>query len=237
MSKRQLWGEAVIEYPSGDNAILFTTHQSDIYSSIYSLIFIIFFILSFKYIRRSLIPIIHCCFRFSHTIKTQDNILLEHDRSALFVFSLFHFSMVAFFFLQVYMADFYHTYGSIIVPLLFLAFILFYGVKWALFLFIGWVVRHSGALAFLAKGSRDFIILSAIFTLPFPLFCLFSFSSEMTLLIIWCITIVVISYLLYLFRTLLHFIYARFSVFFWILYLCTLEIAPLALLYSVLKTI
>jgi len=237
MDKAQIWGEAVIEHPSGTNASLFAANQSDVCTSVYSLLFILFFLLTFKHIRHSLVTIVHCCFRFSQSMKTQDNLSLEQGRIVLFIFSLFHFSMAAFFFVYVFRVDLYHIYHWFLVPLFFLIFSLIYLSRWVVLVFIGWVIKYPKELTFIAKGSRDYLILATIFTLPFSLFTLFSWSSAVTSLTIWCFFVIALCYLLFLFRTLQHFLYARFSVFFWILYLCSLEIAPLALLYSVLITI
>ena len=237
MDKTQLWGEAVVEHPSGINASQFATIQSDIYSSIYCLLFIVFLLFSFKYIRHSIVPIVRCCFRFSLAIKSNENLSLEQGRLILFIFSLFHFSMVTFFFVQVCQADIYHTFGWLIIPFFFLAFLFIYLIRSGILFFIGWVVQSQNELTFLAKSLRDFTILAAMVTLPLSLFSLFSWSSFINPLITWCASALMLCYLLFLFRTLQYFIFVRFSIFFWILYLCSLEIAPLALLYSVFLTL
>jgi len=237
MDKTQLWGEAVVTHPSGVHASLFAAEQSDFNSSLFCLLFILFLLLTFNSIRRSLFPIIRCCFYFSQTLKTQNNLSLEQGRITLFIFSLFHFSIVAFFFVQTFRVDLYHTYGWLLVPAFFMIYTLIYLSRWVVFLFVGWVIRRTDDFKFIVNGSRDFFILAALFTLPLALFSLFSWSSEMMPLAIWGISALVVCYLLFLFRTLRYFIHVRFSVFFWILYLCSLEIAPLALLYSALLTI
>ena len=237
MDKTQLWGEAVVEHPSGINASLFATIQSDIYSSVYCLLFIVFLLLFFKYIRHSIALIVRCCFRFSLAIKSDENLSLEQGRLILFIFSLFHFAMVSFFFVKTCRADIYHTYGWLIAPFFFFVFLLIYLLRWAVLSFIGWVVQSPNELTFLTKNLRDFVILAAMATLPLSLSSLFSWSSAINPLITWCVSALILCYLLFLFRTLQYFIYVRFSIFFWILYLCSLEVAPLALLYSVFLTL
>jgi len=237
MDKTQLWGEAVVAHPSGTNASLYVGQQGDLLSGIYILFFITFLLLTYKFIRHSLIPVLRCGFSFSQTIKTENNLSLEQGRFVLFVFSLFHFSIISFFFIQTFSADLYDTYTWLLVPLFYLIYALIYVSRWAVLVFIGWVIRHPNELKFLARASRDFSILAAFFTLPVPLFSLFSCSSVMKPITIWSISALVLCYLLFLFRTLRYFIHVRFSVFFWILYLCGLEIAPLTLLYSVLLTV
>jgi len=237
MNKKELWGEAVIEHASGINASAFASIQSDLYASVYALSFIVFLLLAYKYIHRAIIPLIHCCFSFSQTIRTQDNLSLVQGRIILFIFSLFHFSMVAFFFIQAYKTDLYYKFGWPMIPFFCAILALVYLSKWAAFAFIGWVIRRTGELTSIASGIRDFFILSAILTLPLSFITLYSWTSAIKPLTIWCISILILCYLLFLLRTFRYFIYVRFSIFFWILYLCSLEIVPLALLYSVLLTV
>lgn len=237
MDKKQLWGDAVVEHPSGVSASVYANIQSDIYTSIYCLTFILFVLLAYKYVSRTIGTILSCCFRFSQTIKTQDNLSLEQGRIVLSIFSLFHISMIAFFFIKTFEAKLYHQLGWVIIPLLCLSLLLFYGAKYAALSFIGWVIRHSNELKIILKGVRDFFVLATVATFPLYFVTLFSWSSAIYVLTIWCVSVLTICYLLFLFRTLQYFIHFRFSIFFWILYLCALEIAPLALVYSVLITI
>jgi hypothetical protein len=237
MDKTQLWGDAVIEHPLGVDAFLYANIGNELFLSVSTLTFIVFLLLIYKYLHRSILPIINCCFRFSQTIKTQDNLSLEQGRLVLFIFSLFHISIGTFYLVYLYRTDLFVLYGWLLIPFFLLFLILFYCVRWMVFIFIGWVIRRQNELKFIAKGSRDFFILAALLTLPLSLSALFTMSSMVNILIIWCISAFILSYLLFLYRTLHYFIYVRFSVFFWFLYLCSFEIAPLVLLYSVFLTI
>jgi len=237
MDKTQLWGDEVIEHPSGMDASIRTFANTNTYSSIYTLFFIVFLLLSFKHIYRSLASVFRCCFRFSHALKVEDNLSLEQGRWVLFILSLMHFSMVIYYFVSVLRVDVYHRFASILVPLCVLFFLLIYFLRRAVFAFIGWVIRSPRELTFLAQGLRDYLILAAVFTFPLSFCTLFPLSSVIYLLVIWCVAALAVCYLLFLYRTLTYFFWVRFSVFFWILYLCGLEIAPLALLYSALTTI
>ena len=237
MNKQQLWGDAVIEHPSGINASVYRKKHSDIYSSIFFLTFLVSILLVHKYIHRSIFPVLRSCFRFSQTLSTQDNLALEQGRIILFVLSLFHFSMVAFFFVQTYEVKQLFQFGWAIIPSFCLILLLFFGCRYAVFAFVGWVIQYSSDLKIIAKWLRDFFILAAFVTFPIYFSILFFWPTAVHFLTLWCIVSFLISYLFFLFRTLRYFIHLRFSFFFWILYLCSLEIAPLALLYSVIKTI
>lgn len=237
MNKKELWGKEVIEHPVRAKASESTSSQTDIYSSFFCLVIIIFLLFARKQISRSLMSIVRCCFRFSQTIRAEDNISLGQGRIILFSFSLFYFSVLSFYAIQTYRIDLYETYGWLLVPFLFVAFVLFYQLRWGLFMLVGWVIKQPEEFTFLAKGLRDYLILSATCTLPLSFVTLLPWSQGTKFLIFWCAIAIIISYLLFLFRTIKYFIYVRFSVFFWFLYLCSLEIAPIAFLYSALLTI
>jgi len=237
MNKKELWGEAVVEHPSRANASESTMVQTDIYSSFFCLAVIFFLLIAKKHIHRSLVTIIRCCFRFSQTIKVQDNISLGQGRIILFIFSLFYISMLSFYFIQTYRIDLFDAYHWFLVPIFFFVYTLLYVLRWFVFGFVGWVIKRQSEFSFLACGLRDYLILVATFTVPLTFLTLLSWPSALKLLMTLCSMAIIVSYLLFLFRTLRYFIYVRFSVFFWILYLCSLEIAPIAFLYSALITI
>jgi len=233
MDKTQLWGSEVIEHQSGTVASMYTIDQGGAYSGIYSLVFLIILLVSFKFIRQSIAVMLTCCFRFSRAWKTQEDVSLETGRVILFLVSLLHFSILSFFFLQIYRPDLLESLGWLIIPILGLAFYLFYLCKWSLLVAVGWLVRQPNELRFLAQSPRDFVILAAILSLPLSLFNLFSLVSNTDYLFFWCVIVLIFCFFLFITHTLRLFIYFRFSVFFWILYLCSLEIAPLALLYRI----
>ena len=237
MDKTELWGEAVIEYPSGINASVYRAQQADSCASVYALLFLIILLLSHKQIRRALSTVVLCCFRFLYALKIEENLSLEQGRNTLFGLSLFHFSMVTFHFVKASRAELFGRFEWLSIPLFFLLYLLFYLLRRAVFAFIGWIIRAPNELKFMAKGLRDFVIFAAVATFPLSFVHLFSWSSVVMPMAIWCVSALTVSFLLFVFRTFRYFIYVRFSVFFWILYLCTLEIAPLALLYRALITI
>ena len=229
----QLWGSEVIEHPSGTIASIYTIYQGDAYSGLYSLLLIIILLVAFKFIRRSIVVIVRGCFRFTQAWKAQEDVSLETSRVILFIISLLHFSILGFFFLQVYRPDLLPNPGWWIIPLLGLTFYLLCLCKWGLLALIGWLVKQPYALRFLARSPRDFIILAAILSLPLSLLPLFSMISNADYLLGWNLIVLIFCFLLFVLHTLRFFLQLRFSLFFWILYLCSLEIAPLALLYRI----
>jgi len=233
MEKTQLWGTAVVEHASKTPASIHPLDQGDAYSGVYSLLFLLILLGMFAYIKKFVPVIVGCCFRFSRIIYTKEDLSLEVGRSLLFLVSLLHFSVVSFFFIQVYRPDLFETFGWLIIPALMAAFLLFYLFKWSLLLLIGWLIGRPEEFRFLAKSPRDFTILAAIITLPLSLFPLFPVAPSAEYLLMACGGVLVFCAFLFVIRTFRYFLYVRFSIFAWILYLCTLEMAPLALLYRI----
>lgn len=229
MDKQHIWGDAVIQHPSGINASSYYLFHSDIYTTIHFLSLFILVLVSYSLIKRSLVPIVRECFVFSQTVKNESNFSLEQGRNILFIYSLLHFSMVAFFFVKKYDWRF--------IPLFFITLILYYGLKYAIFTFIGWVVNHSNELKIIAKSFRDYLFLSALVSFPIYFATLFFWPSLFSVLVMWSVSSILLCYFLFLYRTLQYFLHYRFSVFFFILYLCSFEVAPFALLYSLLLTV
>ncbi|MCL2738076.1 MAG: DUF4271 domain-containing protein [Bacteroidales bacterium] len=231
MDKTQLWGSEVIEHPSGTTASMYTTNHGDAYSGVYSLTFLIILLVVFKFIKRSMAVILSCCFRFSQAWKSREDVSLETSRVILFLVSLLHFSILGFFFIRIYRPELLENLGWLMIPALGVAFYLLYICKWGLLVYVGWLIRLPNELRFLAQSPRDFVILAAILSLPLSLLNLFPIIPNADYLLIWCVAALSISFLLFIVRSFYFFLHLRFSVFFWILYLCSLEIAPLALLY------
>jgi hypothetical protein len=96
--------------------------------------------------------------------------------------------------------------------------------------FIGWVIEYPSFTSLLERTGRDYAIMAGFAFIPFLLlFALLKISTGNALLIIG-LTLVFLSCLFHAIRSLRIFLSAGFSVFFWILYLCTLEIIPLGVL-------
>jgi len=120
---------------------------------------------------------------------------------------------------------------AFIVPLLFLVLLALFYLKIFFHLLVGWVIGQPESMRFLVFSQRDFLILAAILSLPLSLASLFELSPIPQPLIIWLLFALFSSFLLFLFHSLRYFLYRRFSLFFWFLYLCSFELAPIALLY------
>jgi len=233
MDKMQLWGSAITEHPPEGAVAIGTIKQGDTYSSVYGLLLIVSLLISFRYARRHIAPIINSCFYFARAWKAKDDISLEISKVILFLISLLHFSFLSSLFAQAYRPDLFEIFNWLLPPMLMAAFFLFYALQWSLLAFIGWLVQKPHELRFLAKSARDFVIFAAILSLPLTLFNLFLFVPEGDYLLFYGGALSLFCFLLSILRTFHLFLHVRISVFLWILYLCTLKIAPLMLLYRI----
>ena len=95
---------------------------------------------------------------------------------------------------------------------------------------IGWTIDAPSFMYFLGKTGQDYFILTGLTVIG--LYAVINlFNNKVHDLILYTVVIIAaIGYLLYTIRCIRIFISARYSLFFWILYLCTLELVPFAIL-------
>ena len=107
------------------------------------------------------------------------------------------------------------------------------GLRFLAIKFIGWVIEQPSFTSCLERTGRDYVIMAGFAFVPFLL--AFSLVGKIAGNALFIIALVLIAYscLSYAVRSLRIFLSAGFSVFFWILYLCTLELIPLGVLIYV----
>lgn len=107
------------------------------------------------------------------------------------------------------------------------------GLRFLAIKFIGWVIEQPSFTSCLERTGRDYVIMAGFAFVPFLL--AFSLVGRIAGNALFIIALVLIAYscLSYAVRSLRIFLSAGFSVFFWILYLCTLELIPLGVLIYV----
>lgn len=122
--------------------------------------------------------------------------------------------------------------------LYFVATVLFLIIKWFLFNFIAFVFFNSTATVKIAKELYfNLLSLLGLFLYPFLLFYAYSsfFTREMLLVVV--ITLLVFALIFWAFRLFQIFFSKVLDSFYILLYLCTLEILPLLLLFRVYQNI
>jgi len=95
---------------------------------------------------------------------------------------------------------------------------------------IGWTIDAPAFMNFLGRTGQDFCILSGFVFIPFLVVfgSLDGFSGKTIL--VTAAVILAAAYIIYALRCIRIFLAADYSLFFWILYLCTLELVPFGVL-------
>ena len=231
LSISQIWGQDATACEPLQQALSIFASKGDPYSGIYSLLFITFILLAYKHIHRCIPPILAGCIQFSKAVKTQEDLSINLGRNLLFLLSLLHFALIGAPFTDEHALIIQFGLKPFTVPLLFLALLVLFFINVFFHLLIGWVIGQTEPMKSLVFIQRDFTILAAILSLPLSLASLFELTPIPPALGIWLLFALASALLLFLFHSLRYFLYRHFSLFFWFLYLCSFEIAPLALLY------
>ncbi len=100
--------------------------------------------------------------------------------------------------------------------------------------FVGWITKVKQPFALIGKMGYNHLIISVIFSIPAVIVSLFFTEMKEIIFISMLSFSALFATLLYLIRTYQSIISYRFSHFFYILYLCIVEILPLALLTNFL---
>ena len=103
-------------------------------------------------------------------------------------------------------------------------------LRCALIKSIGWVIDQNAFTNLLERTGSDVFILTGFAFLPISFVLSYTGASNSKGMIVAVGIVFFLSFLFYAFRVLKLFLSARFSLFFWILYLCTLDIIPMGIL-------
>ena len=95
---------------------------------------------------------------------------------------------------------------------------------------IGWTIDAPGFMNFLGRTGQDFCILTGFVFIPFLVLLGSLNNLSGSALLITAAVIAVAGYSIYALRCIRIFLAAGYSLFVWILYLCTLELVPLGVL-------
>jgi len=185
------------------------------------------------YTRAPLAMLLTGCFRYNISTENEEQGNIRFSRNILCFFIMAVFS----FFISFH--D--HLLTPLPVPLQGLSSPLVFGIVMILFCawfvfkvlitrVIGWTIDAPAFMNFLGRTGQDFCILTGLVFIPF----LVVFGSLNGLsgkaVIIAAAVIISAGYIIYALRCIRIFLAAGYSVFFWILYLCTLELVPFGVL-------
>ena len=126
-------------------------------------------------------------------------------------------------------------YNKFILFPVILGFILAYWIFKSMVLrFTGWLTKNNQLFSLIGKLGYNHFIISAILTLLVVFLLLFNISPELDLIAKYLLYSYSAVYILYLIRAYQAIKASRFSHFFYILYLCSAELLPIALLTNFL---
>lgn len=110
-------------------------------------------------------------------------------------------------------------------------FVVFFLVRCLLMRLLGWTIDTPAFTRLIGRTGQDYCVLGGLIFLPLYFVFSFPFVEIGNVLNTCLMVLLIVGYFLYLVRTLQIFLSAHFSLFFWILYLCTLEIVPFGVLF------
>ena len=194
---------------------------------------IICFCLIMGYSRTPLILLISGCFRYNISIVNEEQGAIRYSRNFLCFFIMAFFAL-----LVTRQTSLLSPLPALLLgmsePLVFVTcFAVLTGyflIKTVLLKIIGWTIDAPSFMYFLGKTGQDYFILTGLTVIGlYAVINLFN-NKVHDLILSTVVIIAAIGYLLYTIRCIRIFISARYSLFFWILYLCTLELVPFAIL-------
>jgi len=195
---------------------------------------LLLFCMAFRYIMRffelALPEMIH--FHIAQKHFKENSVLIAHIRQLLFMLGAVVISFFA-------LAIINRTIGGIeglnpwqLYLLILAAFLAFYFLKTLLLYLLGFLSQTMDVMRMIIYYAQIYTIACGLLLLPGVI--LYSSPHDVFYNVLFIIELIICGsfLLLYLFRTLQIFIASNISVFFWILYLCTLEIVPFLIIYK-----
>lgn len=174
------------------------------------------------------------CLRFNRPVNSDEYVPEQVARQALFMYSLLFFAFClsrAPIHLHIPFPTPLAGKNDYVVYLVFLGLLVgYFAIKYVLLYLIGWIIDDKAFAPTVFHITQDYASLSCMVLLPFGFLFGFIFFISSEILIYGSLLIAALGYILYTFRLALFFLSCRYSLFFWILYLCTLDLVPLVLL-------
>ncbi len=185
------------------------------------------------YTRAPLALLLTGCFRYNISTENEEQGNIRFSRNILC------------FFVMAVISFFISFHNQLLLPLPLplkglsgpLVFVTIMGIFCIWFLFkvliirtIGWTIDAPAFMNFLGRTGQDFCILTGFVFIPFLV--LFGSFNGLTgkAVIITAAVIISVGSIIYALRCIRIFLAAGYSLFFWILYLCTLELVPFGVL-------
>lgn len=239
MSVNSLWSASTefytIDNPSETPGNEFS--QNDIIISGLFLAFFVLLIISSKEILNVYPAVIKSFFKLKNHIKLEERLAISNQRDIVAGVVLLYYPILITLTFGDLIHKRYNITPELYLGIVLIALICLWLVRKGLFNLLSWLMREKNAFRFIEKISYNYLISSVIVTFPAAMIGFFwPEISEGTIvnILLYCVLFV---YFIYLTKTWQIIISRRFSLFFYILYLCTLEFLPIALIVNLILSI
>ena len=233
-----LWGKDTF-YITGSNYTTPRREKSEndsIMSGLFLAFFIVLIIFS-KEIINVYPSIIKSFFKLKNHEKIEERLAISNQRNIVVGIFFYYYPLM----LSLTLREQIVTKYNITPPLFFLILlgtvICLWLVRKGALALLSWLLNENYAFNFIEKISYNYFIISVFFTFPISLASFFWPELDNKLFINLLIYCVLFVYFIYLVKTWQVIRSRQFSLFFYILYLCTLEFLPIALTVDLILTI
>ena len=229
-----LWGSSTLSItkpPKGSVPV------TDSYAFLVSGLILSFFILLILFSREILITIpniLKTLFNFKNHQRLENKLSISYQRNVTAILSALYYPVI----FTLLLGDFIDMNAGIPGYLIFAGvsgfFLAYWIFKTVILRFLGWVTKVNQPFNLIGKIGYNHLIISVFFSFP-ALIVSFFFPDMREMILVSILTVcLLLLYLVYLVRTYQAITSYRFSHFFYILYLCIIELLPLALLTNFL---
>jgi flagellar biosynthesis protein FlhB len=223
-----LWNTTVISQSHMGEIREISTGESYLESSLI-LLFIIITLFFFREILNTIPSIFKSLLSHKEHVRLEEKLSASTQRNITALIAALFFPI----FLTITIGDTVSAYSGIPGWLQFvfgLGLVIAYWVFKSLVLkFLGWITKNKHIFNLIGKIGYNHLIMAAIFSTPILLSRFFIPELEFSLfykLLIYCIVLIYVLYLIRVYQTI---IINRFSHIFYIVYLCSVELLPIAL--------
>lgn len=226
-----LWGSHTLAVPDRRGESTFTAEANEnIFSSSFILLFFILIAIFFRDIQATTYFLIQNIFKFKSQIALEEKLSSVTQRNRTFLISIVFLAL----FFTLTFGDYFTKKTGLreyYVPLILIAVVLTYWIfKSVVLRFTGWLTNDKQTFSLVAKIGYNHLIMASFLTLPVVIIPFFTTTEYEPFLFKYLLYSYLAVYLIYLARVYQTIIHSHFSHVFYILYLCSVEILPMALL-------
>lgn len=229
-----LWGSSTLSKTKPPKGSVPVSDSSEFFVSGLILLFSILLILFSREILITIPNIFKTIFSFKNHQKLEHKLSISYQRNVTAALSAFYYPVIFTLLMGEFIDQNVGIEGYLIFAGITALFFVYWVFKTITLRFLGWVTKTNQPFNLIGKMGYNHLIISVIFS--FPALIVSFFFPDMKEIIFASILIVCLLflYLVYMVRTYQAIISYRFSHFFYILYLCIVELLPLALLTNFL---